>query len=64
VRWWRCIAWQRFCLRVGVHSAFSLVHKTITTNGADSRITEMLRFVVAEVVSAMYLNGNYGAPHI
>jgi hypothetical protein len=66
---YRLIEQKRFSLRVGVHPAFSLVHKTITTNGTDSRITEMLRFAAWEAVpsyqitpkwgiSAVYLQGN------
>jgi hypothetical protein len=66
---YRLVEEKKFSLRVGVHPAFSLIRKTITENGADKEITEMLRFAAVEVVpnyqitpnwsiGAMYLNGN------
>ncbi len=66
---YRLIEQKKFSLRVGVHPAFTLVHRTVSNNGTDSRITEMLRFVAGEVVpayqitpkwtiSAVYLQGH------
>lgn len=66
---YRLVERKKFSLRVGVHPAFSLVKKTITENGANREITEMLRFAAGEVVpnyqitpnwnvSAVYLHGS------
>jgi hypothetical protein len=66
---YRLVEDKKFSLRMGVHPAFSLIRKTITENGADKEITEMLRFAAIEVVptyqitpnwsvGAVYLNGN------
>lgn len=56
---YRLIEQKKFSLRVGVHPAFSLVRKTITENGTDSEITEMLRFAAAEVVSTYQITPNW-----
>lgn len=69
--WFRyyLIEQKKFSLRVGVHPAFSLVRRTISENGSNTEITEMLRFAAAEVVptyritpnwsiGAVYLHGN------
>lgn len=60
---------KKFTFRVGTHPAFSLIRKEVNINGAQTEITEMLRFVAFEAVpnfhitpnwsvGAVYLNGN------
>ncbi len=66
---YRLIQHQKFSLRLGVHPAFTFIRRTITDNGVQSEITEMLRFAAGEIVpnyqitpnwsiGAMYLQGN------
>lgn len=72
---YRLIEQKKFSLRAGVHPAFSFIRKTISENGVDTEITQMLRFAAFEIVpnyqitphwsiGAMYLEGhglqNYG----
>ena len=57
---YRLIEHKKFSLRAGVHPAFSLVHKTLTSNGAESRITEVLRFVAGEIVPSYQITSNWG----
>jgi hypothetical protein len=72
---YRLVEQEKFSLRAGVHPAFSFIKKTISENGVNTEITEMLRFAAFEFVpnyqitphwsvGAMYLEGhglqNYG----
>ncbi|GAA4409086.1 hypothetical protein GCM10023187_31830 [Nibrella viscosa] len=56
---YRLIEQKKFSLRVGVHPAFSLVRRTITENGTNGEITEMLRFAAAEVVPNYQITPNW-----
>ncbi|GAB2522462.1 hypothetical protein [Spirosoma aerophilum] len=56
---YRLIEKKKFSLRVGAHPAFSLVKKTISDNGTDSEITEMLRFAAVEVVPTYKIRPNW-----
>ncbi|GAB3015960.1 hypothetical protein GCM10027185_09720 [Spirosoma pulveris] len=56
---YRLIEKKKFSLRVGAHPAFSLVRKTISDNGTDSEITEMLRFAAVEVVPTYTIRPNW-----
>jgi hypothetical protein len=70
--WWlryRLVENKKFSLRIGTHTAFSLIRRTDNSNGSPKEITEMLRFIAFEAVpsyqitkklrvSAMYLQGN------
>jgi hypothetical protein len=66
---YRLVENPKFSLRVGGHPAFSFIRKTISDNGVNREITEMLRFAAFEVVpnfqitphwsiGAMYLEGH------
>jgi hypothetical protein len=66
---YRLVEQKKFSLRVGGHPAFSFVRKTVTDNGVNREITEMLRFAAVEIVpnyqitphwsiGAMYLEGH------
>lgn len=56
---YRLIEQKKFSLRVGVHPALTLVKRTITENGTNSEITEMLRFAAAEVVPNYQITPNW-----
>jgi hypothetical protein len=66
---YRLVEQKKFSLRAGVHPAFSFIRKTISDNGVNTEITEMLRFAAFEIVpnyqitphwsiGAMYLEGH------
>lgn len=50
---------KKFSLRVGVHPAFSLVRRTVSDNGANTEITEMLRFAAGEIVPNYQITPNW-----
>lgn len=56
---YRLIEQKKFSLRVGVHPAFSLIRRTISDNGNNQQITEMLRFAAAEVVPNYQITPNW-----
>lgn len=50
---------KKFSLRVGVHPAFSLVRRTVSDNGTNTEITEMLRFAAGEIVPNYQITPNW-----
>ena len=50
---------KKFTLRVGVHPAFSFVKKVVSDNGANTEITEMLRFAAGEIVPNYQITPNW-----
>jgi hypothetical protein len=56
---YRLIEQKKFSLRIGAHPALTLIKRTITENGSNSEITEMLRFVAMEVVPNYQITPNW-----
>lgn len=50
---------KKFTLRVGAHPAFSFVKKVVSDNGANTEITEMLRFAAGEIVPNYQITPNW-----
>jgi hypothetical protein len=59
--WFRYYAIERskFSLRLGVHPAFSYIRRTVTDNGTQTQITEMLRFAAGEIVPNYQITPNW-----
>lgn len=50
---------KKFSLRVGVHPAFTFIRRTVNDNGANTEITEMLRFAAGEIVPNYQITPNW-----
>jgi hypothetical protein len=56
---YRLVEQKKFSVRAGIHPAFSFIRKTLSDNGMNTEITEMLRFAAVEIVPNYQITPNW-----